>query len=288
MIRKESDLKNIYYIVLGPARSGTTFIHRLIASHPNVSALSDEININNSFFQQGIKLFTLGNHTNLEQERSFSLIIKTLCSLNADMNTTACGCKVALHYASETKRFYDFLTKYLRDFKIIYISREDLVAQYGSYLRAHITGKTHSDHNIYSYYHASKFGISTIFFRRYLTHQLWIRHFLESISKTQDVLSLSYEHDIINNNRNLFSKICDFLNLPLVQPEKNAQQKVSPQANKFIKNYSALQQTMKYYIENFDPKTMLIPSKPRYNYYLLYKTFIHRTIPKYFKFLQNG
>jgi len=74
MLKAES--KNIIrYMILGSARSGTTFIHYLLGGHPNVSMLTDEIEVNSGFFSDGISKFTFMQDPKNEKKIGFIKII---------------------------------------------------------------------------------------------------------------------------------------------------------------------------------------------------------------------
>ena len=49
--------KILRYILVGPARSGTTVTHLALKGHPNVSAVRDEVRID-PLFTQGMGAFT--------------------------------------------------------------------------------------------------------------------------------------------------------------------------------------------------------------------------------------
>jgi len=141
------NLDNLF-LVLGPERTGTTFIRDMIAENPNISILNDDLNSESPFFKKGIDIFTFGNATIKEKERGFLHVISALASINSNELTLAAGCKMNFQYPYQIQRFYNILVNFLPGVKIIIVTRKDLIAQYASFIRMHLTGITHSTHSI--------------------------------------------------------------------------------------------------------------------------------------------
>ena len=262
-----------YYIIIGPARSGTTFIHKLLASHPEVSALSDEVNIDSIFFEKGINFFTFGNETQSEYEKGFTKIIEALCEIKSDKRTKASGIKVALHYPEQAIKTISLLRDYLPHFKVIIIKRRDLVAQYGSFLLAHITGRTHSDFKISKEKKTGAFNISKFWFNRYLKNMLFINDILAKIKESNECLELYYEDFVKNNTDEKNRLLYNFIGVSDFQ-HVYRQQKVSPSAEDYILNYNILRKEQ-LDLENKKVKAKIF-KRPFFNYYLLYKIFVKR------------
>ncbi len=65
------------YIIIGPARSGTTVTHLILKGHPQVSALNDEIKVM-QLFGKGISAYTFGNDSEYEITLGFRKAFKLL------------------------------------------------------------------------------------------------------------------------------------------------------------------------------------------------------------------
>lgn len=264
-----------YFLIIGPARSGTTFIHNLLSNHPNVSILSDEISSNSVFFKKGVGLFTHGNHSEQEEKTGVNRIFKTLCDLNSlNKNVYASGSKIALQYADQAERVVNVINQNLNDFKIIIIKRDDLVAQYGSFLKSNLTGQSHSNLNIKTFIPLKKIKISRRYFRKYLQHQLWIIKYLDELKNNHNCIEINYEKEILNFNIETKKKIFSFLNIPIIEDIDSNLKKINSLPENYIINYSELSSFMQNYIKNYVLNKK--PKKPMKNWYLLYKSFLHR------------
>lgn len=265
-----------YYIIIGSARSGTTFVHKLLASHPEVSALSDEVNADAEFFDKGIKIFTYGNEKPSENKQGFRRIIETLCELNKSKETKACGIKIALHYPDQAEKVVTKLKDYMPHIKVIIVKRKDLVAQYGSFLRAKITGLVHNDFSTKTNIKVKNFCISKYWFKIYLRNHLKMNKIIDQIKETNECLELSYENDIEKYGSGVNARIFDFLGITHVN-KVYLQKKVSPAAPEYIVNYETLKKIQASFEQNKDFENKKF-RRPLFNYYLLYKILIKRIL----------
>ena len=131
------------YIVVGPARSGTTVTHLCLAGHPNVSALNDEVPVR-PFFTEGISTFTHGNDLEEERNRGYLALFDAMCTLRRPGELKACGLKTAIPKHHDAVDFVKAVKAFLPELRIVLTVREDVVAQYGSLLLAKKTGQWHS------------------------------------------------------------------------------------------------------------------------------------------------
>jgi len=224
------------YIILGCCRSGTTVTHLAIKGHPNVCALNDELLVT-PFFNKGISSFTQGNDLEIEKRNGHKRIFDAITSIQKNKKTQYIGVKTSLIYNRGSMDYIKHvLSTYFPDIKIILTIRNDLVAQYGSLIRALKTGKHHS-------WDKSKKDIKTLIsinkylFMKYLLDCFWFIDNMRDLKKTHDVLEFSYEEDIINGE---YKKLFDFLELDYVEINWLTAKKVAPKPEDYIKNYKSL------------------------------------------------
>lgn len=247
------------YIVLGCCRSGTTVTHLTIKGHPNVCALNDELLVT-PFYNKGISSFTQGHDLEIEKQNGHKKIFDAITSIQKNEQTIYTGLKTSLNY---NRKYIDYikdvLNSYFPNIKIIITIRNDLVAQYGSWIRAMRTGKHHSwDKSIKEI--KTPISINKYLFIKYLFDCFWFIDNMRDLKKTHDVLEFSYENDISNGR---FEKLFDFLELDNVDINWLEAKKVSPKPENYIKNYKLLTNLFMelesmYYNDNLSTKYKLI------------------------------
>lgn len=248
------------YIIIGPARSGTTVTHLFLKGHPHVSALNDEVKIT-ELFEKGVSAYTFGNDLLSEKTRAIRKIYDLLALLNADSATRAAGIKCAVGSVEQAKVFVEKIKSSFSDIHIILIVREDVLAQFGSVLRAKKTGKFHSWRKEINK-SPSSITVDKGRYSQYLLSNIKIIDTLRSLKQTNNFLEISYEKDILSG-QNYCTKIYDFLQLDPIEPTWLNSKKVAPPPNKYIANYDTIK---------LAEKEIKVKQRPLFSLrYLLYK-----------------
>ncbi|MEB3355883.1 MAG: sulfotransferase [Synechococcales bacterium] len=229
------------YIVIGMGRSGTTLVHTCLKGHPNVVATNDEVKVK-PLFDQGLATYTMSGHAHLteaEKQQGIPALFDAITAIDATENTLATGCKVALWSPDEASLLIHAIQKYLTNLKIIYVERENWIAQYGSVLRAKITRQYHKWVDKKSQNHV-KVNIPLKDFLEYACTCHKIKSEIAKLNKTHQVYHLSYERDILANNSRAYAKVFEFLGLPPVEITWVNSKKVAPPPGEYILNYAYL------------------------------------------------
>ena len=263
------------YIIIGPARSGTTVTHLILKGHPHVSALNDEVKIT-ELFEKGISAYTFGNDLPNEKAKGVRKAYDMLALLNAGPATKAAGIKCAVGSIDQANSFVEQIKKSFSDIDIILIVREDVLAQFGSMLKAQKTGKYHSwrkekDKSLFI-----DITVDRGRYSHYLLSNIKIINTLRGLKQTNNFLEISYEKDILNG-QNYCNKLYDFLHLDHIEPTWLNSKKVAPSPREFITNYDEIKLAEKAIITNQHPLFSL-----RYLFYKFLRA-IYRRISQLFQ-----
>ena len=248
------------YLIVGPARSGTTVTHLCLAGHPNVSALSDEVRVD-PFFTLGISVFTHGNDDPEERRRGFVALFDALCGLHRTKETRVLGCKTAISSPDEALTLVASLRKNLPGMKVILTLRRDIVAQLGSLRRAQATGNWHSwvkpklalDRKI---------RIDKAQLERHAWDYLRTERELMALKDAHPVFVVSYEEDLLSGDGEVYQRIFDFLGLPRRPVTWLKSDKVAPPPEDYISDYDAHAATAKRLREQFEADPEKQPHRP--------------------------
>ena len=130
---------NSRYLIIGCGpRCGRTLCHRILKGYPEIAAPNFEISIV-PLFTKGISEFTLG-----EKVYEISKLYNSICSITKEEEYTTVGAKTVCARTNNARILVQALRKEFQDINIILVIRRDLVAQYGSGIRANKTGLYHS------------------------------------------------------------------------------------------------------------------------------------------------
>ena len=235
------------YIIIGPARSGTTVTHLILKGHPQVSALNDEVRIM-ELFGKGISTYTFGNNLQDETTKGFRKAYDLLALLNTGPKTKVAGIKCAVGSIEAARVFVERIKMSFPDVSIILTVREDILAQFGSLERARKTNLYHSwvkekiksplsitvDKGMYSHYFLSNIQIIDI---------------LRGLKQTNRFLEISYEKDILPS-LDYCNKLYEFLELEHMEPTWVDSKKVALPPREFISNYDKIKIAEKLILEN--------------------------------------
>lgn len=227
-----------YFLTIGQPRSGTTVIHLITRGHPDISAMNDEVLIQN-IFGKGINYFTYGNSTKSEHARSPLAVFKFLAEYNRTDSSLAFGMKTAIGETNVMEGAVSMLSTRLSNVSIIGCIRLDLLAQYASLKRAQATGKWHSwseDKGVNSKY---KLRIDPTEYSRYYLNGLKMNTLIRSLRLSNPYLEIDIDA-IQANVCSVAPKIFDFLGVPIIDPIWSISEKVSPPPDEYVINYRQL------------------------------------------------
>lgn len=227
-----------YYLVAGMKRSGTTLVHLLLMGHPNVCALKDELKVQ-PFFSKGVSTFTFGDDFAEEKAISFQKIYEAITSLRSCEKTLSCGAKIAIGSKKEAAIVVDTVTKHMSDMKIILLRREDLIAQYGSLIKARRSGIMHSWYEGFKSRKNEAIPINKWLFARYALACFEINKILENISKSNKFMGFAYE-DYLASPESMQERLFDFIDVPMKPVTWLKSKKVLPPPENYIRNYNQL------------------------------------------------
>ena len=229
------------YIIVGLARSGTTVVHFALKGHPDVSALNDEVKLN--FFTEGISCYTQRDDNQKEKEVGYLRLFDSLSGVFQNENTLALGMKYVPHSVETTKEFVARLRQYFPQVKVVLINRKDLVAQYGSSLRAESTGEWHSwstsgEKKNYSV------RIRPYKFRAYALNCIAMYEILRSLTESHEVLHFNYEKCFLQDGKPDFTNLFNFIGVSNQEATWLGSEKVAGPPESFIKNYNELKKNL--------------------------------------------
>ena len=238
------------YIVIGPARSGTTVTHLILKGHPQVSALNDEVRIE-ELFGKGISAYTFDNDLQDEKNIGFGKCFDLLALLNVGPKTRAAGIKCAVGSVRAARVFVERIKLSFPDINIILTVREDIVAQFGSLIRAQETGRYHSWNE-----EKSKAPLTVTIekdsYSRYLLENVEIIEILRSLKQTNSFQEISYEKNILLG-LDYCEVLYNFLDLEHIEPTWVTSEKVAPNPKGFITNYDSIKQIEERVLETRNP-----------------------------------
>jgi hypothetical protein len=238
------------YVIAGLPRSGTTFIHKAIAGHPNASALNDELRVS-PFWDQGISTFTFGHETPEEQRAGHAALFDAVTSIAASAETRALGVKCCVSSPKDAELVVTSATRTIPGVKLIVVVRRDLVAQYASLLRARRGGAWHSwrhpDRPPVAHVH-----IRPLLFERYVTNALDTL----AILRCEPGAHIVVFEELVAGKADGFREIFDFLDLPDVAIDWELGDKVSPLPAAYIDNYGEMSKRLAVLVERHASGTL--------------------------------
>ncbi len=221
------------FLVLGMQRSGTTVTQQVVEGHPQVAMTWAEVAIE-PFLSPGISAFTFGNEAYEERIKAYPALFDALTKLHATPRTKAHGLKVAANSHRESLVLANVLREYLSDVRLVLTVRRDLVAQFGSLVRARDTGV----------WHVKKADAGSGEFKVTLDRQEFVDYATDCLATIQQMRSLgdrvpmfevSYEDDIVPGSD--WAGLCEFLGVDVMPIQWLKMGKVSPPPDHYIENY---------------------------------------------------
>ncbi len=227
--------KEIFYLIIGMARSGNTVTHLALASHPEISACIDEVRFD-PFFNKGISVFTYGSETAAEKQNSHLSLFKMMASLSNKMNSKAFGVHTVVK-----SRDAELLVKAIQNnypsLKIILIKRLNMVAQLASVCRS-------NKNQIWSSFEPVLFNLEPLAIAEaelihHIKSVMVAMNAFESLKDTHEVSEWIYE-DELEIQKPVFKRLFDFLGVQDFDPSPFIPYKLNPPAENFVTNYKQL------------------------------------------------
>lgn len=219
----------VRYLIVGPQRSGTTFIHLGLRGHPDVSSFYDEIAIEN-FFNKGTDVFVTGMgdvYTEKETENRYIKLFDFLANLEGKQDPLAVGLKCAISDSNQMETLVKSINEHFSFIRLIIIKRTNVIEQFISLERA----KQHG------YWHSTQQGQPPQDLKLNLNEDSFIRFFynhtkvsegLNILAKNCHSMVINYENDIEGAGKSVFEKIFKFLEVPTLEPSWVKMKKLNP------------------------------------------------------------
>jgi hypothetical protein len=234
-ILKEEDMSR--YIVIGPGRSGTTVTHLLLRGHPDVAAVSDELRAK-AIFDEGLNYFASGKLHGDELVEGRRGIMDLFFNLCGGDQAVCSGVKFAVVTAHEAEVIVNYLQSELKDVKVIITSRDDVLAQYASLVKARKTGHWHS-WTANAEKAATTVRLNRYEYSSYYKDNQRILESLRSLKETHDCIEINFEADLMSGTA-YQAKLFKFLGLRELEPDWLKSKKVSPPAEEYVQNYQQI------------------------------------------------
>lgn len=231
-----SNMKRTRFVIAGLQRSGTTVTVGCLSGHPEIACARGEIKAS-PLFTRGLATFSYGHETYPIRREGLAALFDAVSMIGASPGVCANGLKVALGTPTEAMDVVAALREYLPETKIILIWRDDLVAQYGSLLRAQQTGQWHLFRG-----DGVKQGkndavhIDEQPFLEYLQACRSIMGHLDTLRETHEVHDFHYENDIVPGDQ--YGRLFEFLGASVLPVTWLSMRKVAPPPEQLIDNYT--------------------------------------------------
>ena len=224
------------FIVVGMQRSGTTVTHVCLAGHPDVTMAIDEV-YTEPFYTRGLATFTGGKESYHGRKTGYLALFDALARSDKEGGAQVRGIKTALRNHADAVAFTNCLREYLPDVAVVVVSRDDLVAQYGSLVRAEKSGEWHRNEGVKSTFDG-RFTLDRAAFVEYANDCLASLAQVRTLAETHRVHEINYERDIVPGTG--YEAIFEFLGISVQPPKWLRMSKVAPPPGDFIKNYDEL------------------------------------------------
>ncbi|MCR9247116.1 MAG: Stf0 family sulfotransferase [bacterium] len=213
-----------------------------LAGHPDVALASGEVP--DTVFWTAVDGVNGRGETRAGRTESLAAVFDDFAG--REVASLAVGNKIALPGLAAARRIVGCLRTHGFGVRLVVVRRRDLVAQLGSLRRAQQTGVWHragggaggpgagggdeanaSEHRVVT--------ISDAELESYVRETVASHRLMASVVPAADLLELDYEDDVATGR--LWPRVCDFLGLPVVEPEWVRMRKVSPPAGRYIVDY---------------------------------------------------
>lgn len=181
------------YMVVGMPRSGTSATHFCLRGHPSISAVKEEVGVD-PFLTEGMAAFTFEDPGT--QNPGVSALFDAMTSIQSVSDPEARGMKLTTGSKALARSFVNGVQEYLPDVRIILVLRRDLVARFGSLVKARKTGVWDGIHDG----SVPELRLDPHEFAEYAIESYEIRRMLRELEETHAVMELSYEEVILEGD----------------------------------------------------------------------------------------
>lgn len=233
-----TDMQTRRFLMVGAPRSGTTVTMNALSGHPQVTTCGDEVQVR-PLFTRGSSVFTYGNESLRARSHYYQGLFDALTSDPSRAPGAmwrARGMKVTVGDAPAAIDLANCLRNHLPDLHVVFVCRQDLVAQFASLHRARSTGVWHSWQGAQNT--ESQSTLPGEEFSKYARTMLRTANQIRSLNDTHSFYEMSYEGEIEQGN---WEGLYRFLGLDVCEPTWLRMSKVSPPARDYVANYDELQ-----------------------------------------------
>lgn len=221
------------YMVVGMPRSGTSATHFCLRGHPSVSAVQQEVGVE-PFLTDGLATFTFEGPD--AQQPGVSALFDAMTSIQSVSDPAARGMKLTTGTTELVRSFVEGMREYLPDVRIILVIRRDLVARFGSLVKAQKTGVWDGMNDD----PAPELRLDPYEFAEYVIASHEIRRMLRQLGETHSVMELDYEEVILEGDLPTHESLFEFVDVEPMEADWLWERKFSPPPESYIKNYQQL------------------------------------------------
>lgn len=233
------------FLIVGLQRSGTTFLHKSLFSHPDIGVMTDELHPL-FFLKNPVNMYSFGNCTDEEVNSGHMKVLDALTSSNMYKVGGAKVCTTTNFRIAE--RIVNGIKNNLMGVKIIHVERSSLLNQYISLQTAKRTKRFHSwdkQHN-----ECSQYKIRKSKFARYVYNCININHLCDSLKNDFDYIKINYEV-LSSQYAKTISSLYDFFGISHKEPVQRSK-KVIKDPSSLVSNFDE----MKFFESEIRSKNM--------------------------------
>ncbi len=226
------------FVVLGSQRSGTSVTQAILEGHPEVAMPWDETEAD--LLGRGYRAYTFGLEAYRERQAANRALFDALAGLHAGAETRAIGVKVALDSLAAAVSVLNGLLEHHPETRVVYVVRDDLLAQFASLKRAEATGTwhlrgSHPDHTG----EPVKLVLPADEFRDYALGALRTRVLVGSLAGLRPLLEVSFERDLLGGALDP-ATLFRFLGVAELPVTWATMRKVAPPVEDYVENVAEL------------------------------------------------
>jgi len=186
------------------------------------------------FLTEGMAAFTFEDPGT--QNPGVSALFDAMTSIQSVSDPEARGMKLTTGSKALARSFVNGVQEYLPDVRIILVLRRDLVARFGSLVKARKTGVWDGIHDG----SVPELRLDPHEFAEYAIESYEIRRMLRELEETHTVMELGYEEVILEGDLPTHEPLFEFVGVEPMEADWLWERKFSPPPESYIKNYQRL------------------------------------------------